>query len=153
MSYTVLQPTLFMEVWLSPAIGFDYQNSRANIFGEGKNKISWISLFDVAAFAVASLDNTEAANNVIELGGPEALSPLEVVKIFEEESGKAFSLQMVPEEALRAQKEGAPDSLSKSFAGLMIGYAEGSEIKMDTTLKTFPLRLTTVKEYAKRVLA
>ncbi|MEJ7827037.1 MAG: SDR family oxidoreductase [Segetibacter sp.] len=152
MSYTILQPTVFMEVWLGPALGFDYFNAKANIFGDGKNKISWISLADVAAFAVASLDNAEAINAVFELGGPDALSPLEVVKIFEEKSGKSFSLQFVPKEALKAQKEAATDSLSESFAGLMMGCAEGSEIDMNTTLKTFPFKLTSVREYAQRVL-
>ena len=33
--YTVLQPTCFMEVWLSPALGFDYPHAKATIYGEG----------------------------------------------------------------------------------------------------------------------
>jgi uncharacterized protein YbjT (DUF2867 family) len=39
LNYTVLQPTYFMEVWLSPVLGFDYPNAKATIYGEGKNKI------------------------------------------------------------------------------------------------------------------
>src|SRR5438046_1935308 len=68
MDYTILQPTFFMEVWLGPHLGFDYPNAKANIYGEGNNKISWISLRDVASFAVAALDNETAKNAVIELG-------------------------------------------------------------------------------------
>ncbi len=83
LNYTILQPTYFMEVWLSPILGFDYPNAKATIYGEGNNKISWIAIKDVAAFAVAALNNPDAKNSVIELGGPEALSPLEVVNIFE----------------------------------------------------------------------
>jgi uncharacterized protein YbjT (DUF2867 family) len=79
MTYSILQPTFFAEAWLSPAVGFDFPNAKATIYGEGKNKISWITIQDVAAFAVASIDNPAAKNKTIELGGPDALSPLEVV--------------------------------------------------------------------------
>ena len=150
MNYTILQPTYFMEVWLSPALGFDYSNAKANIYGEGKNKVSWIAIKDVASFAVASLDNPAAKNKIIELGGPEALSPLEVVNIFESTKGKKFELQFVPEEAIRAQRDGAQDPLSKSFAVLTLGVANGSEIDMKTTLDAIPMQLTSVNDYAKR---
>jgi uncharacterized protein YbjT (DUF2867 family) len=150
LSYTILQPTYFMEVWLSPALGFDYPNANATIYGEGNNKISWIAIQDVAAFAVASLDNPAARNTIIELGGPAALSPLEVVRIFETTQGKKFTLQFVPEEALIAQKNAAPDPLSESFASLMLGYANGSAIDMKNTIQVFQIQLTSVNEYAKR---
>jgi uncharacterized protein YbjT (DUF2867 family) len=152
MNYTILQPTLFMEVWLSPHLGFDYPNNKANIYGEGHNKISWISLKDVASFAVAALDNDAGKNAVIELGGPEAVSPLEVIKLFEKHCGKTFDVQMVPEEALRSQKDAAQDSLSKSFASLMLGYAGGSIINMQETLQKIPIKLTSVNDYAEKVL-
>ena len=149
LNFTILQPTYFMEVWLSPALGFDFFNAEANIYGEGKNKISWIAIKDVASFAVASLDNTEARNKKIELGGPEALSPLEVVDIFEATNGKKFELQFVPEEAIIAQKDGAQDPLSESFATLTLGVVKGSEIDMKDTLATFPMQLTSVSDYAR----
>ncbi len=149
LSFTILQPTYFMEVWLSPALGFDYPNAKATIYGEGKNKISWIAIKDVASFAVASIDNTATKNRSIELGGPEALSPLEVVNVFETSHGKKFELQFVPEEALRAQKDGAQDPLSESFAALMLGVANGSEIDMKNTIEVFPMKLTSVNDYAK----
>ena len=149
LSYTILQPTYFMEVWLSPALGFDYPNAKATIYGEGKNRISWIAIKDVAAFAVASLDNTTTKNRSIELGGPEALSPLEVINVFETIHGKKFELQFVPEEALRAQKDGAQDPLSESFAALMLGVAIGSEIDMKKTIDVFPIQLTSVNDFAK----
>ncbi|WP_217868680.1 SDR family oxidoreductase [Arenibacter amylolyticus] len=150
LNYTILQPTYFMEVWLSPLVGFDAANAKATIFGEGKKKISWISLKDVASFAVASLDNAAAHNKSILLGGPKALSPLEVVTIFEETKKKKFELQFVPEQALRAQKEGAQDPLAESIAALTLGVVSGSEIDMKTTLDKFKLQLCSVKEFATR---
>ncbi len=148
LNYTILQPTYFMEVWLSPVLGFDYPNAKASIFGEGKNKVSWIAIKDVASFAVDSLDNPTAKNRIIELGGPEALSPLEVVNIFETAKGKKFELQFVPEVALKAQRDGAKDPLSESFSTLTLGVVNGSEIDMTSILNDFQIRLTSVIDYA-----
>ena len=150
LNYTILQPTYFMEVWLSPAMGFDYLNAKATIYGQGKNKISWIAIKDVASFAVAALDNPAAKNTAIELGGPEALSPLEVVNIFETTKEKKFELQFVPEEAITAQRDGAQDPLSESFAALTLGVVKGSEIDMINTLDIFPMHLTSVSDYARK---
>ncbi len=149
LSYTILQPTYFMEVWLSPALGFDYPNAKATIYGEGNNKISWIAIKDLASFAVAALDNPAAANKIIELGGPEALSQLEAVNIFETVKGTKFVLQFVPKEAIEAQRDAAQDPLSESFATLMLGLVNGSEIDMKNTLTDFPIQLTSVIDYAK----
>ena len=152
MTYTILQPTFFMEVWLSPALGFDAAQGTAQVYGSGQHKISWISFQDVAEFAIASLDNPAAQNAVIKLGGPEALSPLEVVKVFEKQSGRPFTVQHVPEEQLRAQKEGATDSLPESFAGLMLAYAQGNVVDMRATLQKFPVRLRSVGKYASQIV-
>ena len=152
LTYAILQPTFFMEVWLSPALGFDAANAKAQIYGSGENKISWISYKDVAKFAVASLDNAKARNAVIELGGPEALSPLEVVRAFEELQGRKFDVQNVPEEALKEQRESASDPLQQSFAGLMLYYAQGHTIDMRKTLQKFPVQLTSITDYARASL-
>jgi uncharacterized protein YbjT (DUF2867 family) len=148
LTYTILRPTFFMEVWLSPALGFDAADAKAQIYGSGENKISWISYRDVAKFAVASLDNPEAHNAVIELGGPEALSPLEVVQIFERMKGRKFDVQHVPEEVLKEQREMASDPLQQSFAGLMLYCSRGDTIDMQKTLQKFPVQLTFVRDYA-----
>ena len=148
MTYTILRPTFFTEVWLSPALGFDAANAKAQIYGGGQNRISWISCQDVARFAVAALDNPQAKNAVIELGGPEPLSPLEVVGLAEQVTRKRFDVQHVPEEALHAQYGSATDPLQQSFAALMLYYAHGATIDMKGTLRAFPgQRLRSVREY------
>ena len=152
MTYTILRPSCFMEVWLSPRIGFDYPNHKATIYGEGKNPLSWISYVDVARFAVMAVDQPAARNAVLELGGPDELSPNEVVKIFEEATGQSFEVNYVPVEALQAQKAGTDDPLQQSFSALMLDYARGDPIDMADTLKTFPVQLTSVREYASQVV-
>jgi NADH dehydrogenase len=151
LNYTILRPSYFMEVWLSPAVGFDAANAKAQIYGSGEKPISWISLQDVAQFAVASLDKPAARNATLDLGGPEALNQLQAVQIFEEVGRRAFVIEHVPEEALKEQQQAATDPMQQSFIGLMRWYAHGDPIDMQETLKVFPVQLTTVKAYAERM--
>ena len=148
LTYTILRPSYFMEVWLSPALGFDAANAKARIYGDGRAPISFISYKDVARFAVRSLTTPAARNATVELGGPEALSPLDVVQIFEGSTGRSFDLEHVPEEALAQQHASARDALERSFGALMLGYARGDVVDMSQTSNTFPLHLTSVREFA-----
>ena len=151
--YTILRPTFFMEIWLGPYLGFDIKNRKATVYGHGVNKISWISLKDVARFSVLSLNNGKAANKVLELGGPEALSPMEVIKMAESVSGSSFELQYVPEEVIRNQKEKSEFPLEQSFSALMLTLARGGEIDMVEVLKMLPVQLTSVDEYVREVVS
>src|SRR5262249_37294275 len=116
------------------------------------NPISWMSHHDVARFAVTCLTSPLARNATFELGGPDALSPLNVVRIFEEIGGRSFQLQHVPEETVEDQEASAPASLQRSLAGLSSCYASGDVIDMRETLAAFPMVLTSVRDYAHRVL-
>ena len=152
LDFTSIQASFFMEVWLSPALGFDYKQGKARIYGDGSKPISWVSYRDVAEFCVAPILRSVASRSVLEVGGPEALTPLEVVKIFEEESGRRFDTEAVPETELQKQFGSANDSLEKSFSGIMLKYARGGVVNMAELLKSIPTRLTSVREYAREVL-
>lgn len=148
MDYTILRPSYFMEIWLSPALGFDAANGTARVYGSGEKPISFISYKDVAQFAVASVDNPAARNAIIELGGPEALTPMEVVGVFEKKAGRRFQTEHVPEDVLEGQRAAASDPLQQSFASLMLAYAHGDAIDMKPALARMPLTLTSVREFA-----
>ncbi|HEV8232535.1 MAG TPA: SDR family oxidoreductase [Thermoanaerobaculia bacterium] len=151
--WTIIEASMFMEIWLGPHLGFDAKNARARIFGSGEKKISWVSYRDVAAVAIAAGESPAGENQTLEIGGPEALSPLEVVRIFEEQGGKKFELEHVPEKTLIEAKANARNPVEETFAGLQLFYARGFEVDSGPTLDRFPMRLTTVREFADRVLA
>ncbi len=138
MDYTILCPCIFMEVWLSPALGIDYPNAKATIYGDGHARTSCTSLGDVAEYAVQSLDNPAARNTLFELGHPQTHNLLEVVRLFEKASGKAFELQVVPAVALEAQRNAATDPLQVSFAALMHNMATGIQVNTSGAQKAFP---------------
>lgn len=153
MPWTIIEASMFMEVWLGPHLGFDAKNAHARIFGKGDKKISWVSYRDVAALAIAAGESPAGENQLLEIGGPEALTPLEVIRIFEQRGGKKFELDYVPEEALVDAKANAKNPVEETFAGLQLFYARGFEVDTKPTLARFPMRLTSVREYADRVLA
>jgi hypothetical protein len=62
-------------------------------------------------------------------------------------TGRTIQVQHVPEEALQAQYDAAPDPLQKSFAGLMLALAAGDVIDMRLTLQQFPLPLRSVRHH------
>ena len=100
-----------------------------------------------------SLDNPAARYATLELGGPDALTPLQVVRIFEDVGGRTFEVQLVPEQALQVQQESSTDPMQQSLAGLMRCYARGDVIDMQGTLGAFSLQLTSVRDYARRMTA
>jgi uncharacterized protein YbjT (DUF2867 family) len=152
LTYTILRPGCFMELWLSAAVGFDALNGKVNICGTGINPLAYISIKDVAKFAVESISNPSSKNAALELGGPQNISQLDAVKIFEEVLHKKIEVQLVPVDALQAQFNGAEDPMQKSFTGLMLCVANGDLINMKDILQTFPIKLTSVREYVRSVV-
>lgn len=152
MRYTILRPSVFMESWLRPEAGFDWTAGRAQLLGDGDRPISWVSVHDVARFAADCLEDPEAHDRVIELGGPEAMTATDVVRTFEVLAGRPFAVTHVPEAALAQRWQAAAHPLEKSFAALMLGVARGDAIDVRQT-PAGPTRPTTrVRDYAERVL-
>ena len=147
MSYTIVRSSFFMEYWLSPMIGFDYPNRRAMIFGAGENPITWITIADVAQAASIAAVSPSARDQVIEIGGPEALSPNEALHIFEEVIGAPFEVQYVPEAALEAQIKGTDDAHTQSVTALSLDFAHGDVVDTANMTTRLPFQRTTVKQY------
>ena len=145
---TILRPSYFFEMWLSPALGFDPANGRARIYGTGDAKVSYISLHDVVAFALAVAANPSHPSVFLEMGGPEPLSQLDAVGIFEQALRKKIELDGVPLAALE-EKHRSPDPPQKTFAALMIAYANGDAIPGSLeTARRYGVTLHSVREFA-----
>jgi uncharacterized protein YbjT (DUF2867 family) len=152
MNFTTIQASFFMEVWLGPHLGLDYSNATARVYGPGTSPISWVSSGDVAEMCVLALENPAARRRTLEFGGPEALSPLDVIARFEAIGGKPFKVEHVPDEALQAQYAAATDPMQKSFAALMLSYRYGDAIEMKSLQQEFGISLKPVDTYVREVL-
>jgi uncharacterized protein YbjT (DUF2867 family) len=149
MQAVILRPSYFMDMWLSPALGFDFVNGSARIYGSGEAKLSYISAFNVADFAVATALRVNGKNAIIEMGGPEPLSQLDAVHIFEQALNNKFQVHYMPIETLQEQYRSASDPLQKTFGALMLGYANGDVIAdAQENAKRYGVQLRSVAHYA-----
>ena len=150
MTYTIVRPSFFMDVWLSPHAGFDPVGGQVRIYGTGDAPVSLISASDVAEYVAECVDNPAVHNQVIELGGPEAVSPNSVVALFEAALGKSIARTNIPEAALEQQLATAEDPLQKTLAGLALGMARGDSIDNRPALARARVALTDVRTFVDR---
>jgi len=146
-AYTILRPSLFMDVWLGPHLFSDLSSGQAKIYGTGTGRIPYIAMGDVAKVAVWAATDPSARNVVITFGGPEAITQREVVETFEGTLGKPLIVTEVPEQVLEVQWQSAQNPFEKTFAGLMLGVAR---LDMDARPNDELPVATTVREFARR---
>ena len=151
LDYTILHPSFFCESWLGPMLFADPAAGTAKVYGKGTEKLRYVTVADVAEFAVQSLSRPAAHNATIPVGGPEAISQRDAVRIFEEAYGKKFNVIEIPEEALEAQWISAQNPFDRTFAGLMLGLARGFTSGMEPPFDKFPMQMTSPREYVRRM--
>jgi len=82
------------------------------------------------------------------MGGPEPLSQLEAVRIFEEALNKKFKVDHVPTEALQTQHQSS-DPLQKTFGALTLAYSKGDLVDGAVSIaRQHGVVLRSVAEYA-----
>ncbi len=147
MTYTILSPNIFMEVWFGMILGVPLQTGGpVTIVGEGNRRHAFVSMQDVAAFAVASVDNPAARNRQIFIGGPEPLSWNDVIARAGRLLGRELPVNRVsPGEPL----PGLPDVV----AGLLAGMdTYDSPVDMTDTAAAFNVTLTPAEKVLPGIL-
>ena len=148
LTYTILMPNLFMEVWCPNIVGRAAMAGQpVTLIGEGRRRHSMISAVDVAAFAVAVAGNQRAHNRVLALGGPRAVTWHDVIAAHERLLGRPIEVRHLP---LGGMLPGLPDFVS----GLMnVLETYDSVIEMDSMAQEFGVRQLTLDECIERQLA
>jgi uncharacterized protein YbjT (DUF2867 family) len=145
MPYTILAPTIFMDIWVPMVIGTPLRAGQpVTLVGEGRRKHSFIAVTDVAAFATAAIGHEAAMNHYLPLGGPEAVSWRDVIATVQRVLGREVAVQSV------APGEPVP-GLPEVAAGLMSALETyDSIIDMTETASTFGVRQTTLEEFIRQ---
>jgi uncharacterized protein YbjT (DUF2867 family) len=151
MEVVIVRPSYFMEVWLSPALGFDPTKSSVRIYGSGDAKVSYVSASNVSDFgALAATKTYPDKKTILEIGGPEPLSQLDMIRIVEKEWKKRMKTDCVPTEALESLHKSS-DPLQKTFAALMLAYSKGDVVVGASSLAhQHAIKLQSVAEYASK---
>ena len=146
--YTILAPTAFMEVWPAMVVGMPALQGRpVTLVGEGSRRHSFVSNRDVAAFAVAAVDNPAARNQYLAIGGPEALSWRDVVATYERVLERSIPVEYV---AMGDPVPGLPEPMPEMLAGM---ETYDSVVEMEETSRTFDVPLTRLERFAQEQVA
>lgn len=152
MAWTILQPSAFMQIHLGPAVGWDLAAAKAQIFGSGAVQQTYIDLRDVARFAVAALEHEALRGADMVLGGPEAMTPLDALRVFEQVTGRKFTVSRMPAAMMTLLASGLRP-FNPSFSSLLViaheGATRGDRIDMAPLLARMPepVQLRSVRDY------
>jgi uncharacterized protein YbjT (DUF2867 family) len=142
--WTVIAPHVFMDVWFPMIIGAALAAGQpVPLVGGGQRRHSFIAVDDVAAFAVAAVDNPAAANRRLVLGGPAALSWSEIVALTSSILGRPVASVTIPPGAPIPTLPPPVDQL----IGNMAAGLEQQDVIFDTTAlaREFGVTLTTAE--------
>ena len=121
-------------------------SKNVTIIGEGKRLHSFISFPDVAKFIIASINNPVALNKRIVIGGPEPLSLLDSVAIFE----KALKQKIAVNHVAPGQPvPNMPPEMTVMLAGLNFF---DSPIEMQELCTLYSVNLTSMEEFARQFI-
>ena len=100
--YVMLRPTAFMDIWIDQIVAKGIREKGvATIFGDGTSVTNYISVDDVAEFAVKILSRPDVVNEAVDAGGPSNLSQNDVATLVERRLQSSGKRRHVPVAALR----------------------------------------------------
>ena len=97
LTFTILQPSAFMEVHAYDLIGKNVQlGKRVPLFGPANNPRNFVAASDVADVARHALTDSRFVGQTVTVGGPANLTSREVAALFERVCGKSAAILHVP---------------------------------------------------------
>lgn len=153
LSYTILRPSAFMEFWAG-LVGMPIiEQGQTTIFGRGENPINFVSVEDVARYAVIALENPLARGRTIEIGGPQNLSLLQVAATFERLAGRNAKKRHIPLRVMRAMsvllRPINPALARQIRAGIQMDTTR-QDFDVTETAREFGLEPTTLETVVRR---
>lgn len=146
LSWTILQPDPFMDVWFPFIIGPALGGGPVTLVGEGNKRHSMVAMQDVVSYVVAAVDRKEAANRVLLIGG-EPVTWRDVVDTFSDVLGREIPVRTVaPGEPV----PGLPDFVAELLASLE--FYE-SPLDMSEPSRTFGVKTTSLHDFVRGFVA
>jgi NADH dehydrogenase len=144
LDYTILAPEAFMEVWVAMVVGGPaIAGQPVTLVGGGTRPHSFVSVEDVAQYAVAAVGNSAAIGQTLTIGGPESLSWKDVVRIYERVLGRSIPIRTV---AMDEPIPGLPEGIVDLLRGL---ETYESKFDMGPPSRTFGVQSTPLEEFAR----
>lgn len=154
LTWTIIRPTAFMEVW-AHLIGEPLVTTgRTRIFGRGDNPINFVSAHDVARFIDLAVVDPALRGGVVEVGGPENLSLRQVAATVETVTGKMGAKSHVPLPMMRLMavlmRPVNPALARQIQAGVVMDTRDMSFDPTDTSRRYPSIPLTSIADVVRR---
>jgi len=154
LTWTIIRPTAFMEVW-ARLIGEPLVTTgRTRIFGRGDNPINFVSAHDVARFIDLAVVDPALRGGVVEVGGPENLSLRQVAATVETVTGKMGAKSHVPLPMMRLMavlmRPVNPALARQIQAGVVMDTRDMSFEPTDTSRRYPSIPLTSIADVVRR---
>jgi uncharacterized protein YbjT (DUF2867 family) len=151
---TIIRPSSFMEIYAWELIGKQVAGGkRVMLLGPGTNPRNYIAADDVANAVVLALRIPELRGKILDVGGPDNISPREVVSVFERVTGKKAKVSSMPLPVVRAAA-GTITRIHPGIARIMKAsvWGETSDMTFDASLMRtrLPIGLTSVEDFARK---
>ena len=101
LAWTIIRPTVFMELWAGIVGDSLIKNGKATVFGRGDNPINLVSVRDVARFVEMAVVDPRLRGTTLDVGGPENLTLNDVVETLAATSGRPATARHISLTALR----------------------------------------------------
>lgn len=147
LEHVILHPEKFMDVWFTPPLGFAVDGV-VRLYGGGVAAQGWVAAADVAEVAVQAAQLPAVRDQTVQFGGPEALTQLEVVAIYERLFGRTISTEDMPRSQIEEMFDGAGTPTDESLAGVLLEATEASGAEWPGFEDTFDIRRTPVADFA-----
>jgi uncharacterized protein YbjT (DUF2867 family) len=148
LTWTILQPNLYMDTSVPAVVGGPALSGRAvTLVGGGRRRHSLVAMRDVAAYAVAVLDDARAEGQTLCIGGSEPLSWHDVVGAFAQELGREVTVVSV---RLGAPVPGLPGFVSDLLTAL---DTYDSPLDMTILSRTYGVPPTGIVDFVHDLLA
>jgi NADH dehydrogenase len=157
LAYTILQPNSFMGFHTYQMIGRAIvESGQVRLFGKGESLRNYVADENVADFVLMALEDPDLRGQTIEIGGPDNLTPLQVVALYERLSGRQAKVSHVPRAALRVMSlvlRPFHPGLSQVMALGLHGDIHGDAFDPGPLQERYPLQLISLEDYARSRLA
>jgi uncharacterized protein YbjT (DUF2867 family) len=145
----VLHPAKFMDVWFTPPLGFDVDDT-VTLYGGGTAPHPWVAVADVAEVIARVLWLEDAAGRTLAFGGPESLGIVDVAGVFERALGRPLATTTVPVGELEAMRARASSPLEDSIGAVLLDVTVPQQIPPSAYVAALGLEWTSVEDHAAR---
>jgi uncharacterized protein YbjT (DUF2867 family) len=153
LSHTIVRPTAFMDTHAYQLLGKNVvEGKRVVLAGKGNNPRNFVAAEDVAKVIVGAIRIPALRGETIDVGGPENLTSLEVVQIFERLSGRKAKVTYMPLGVLKAMSGvagRAHPGVGRVMRTMIINETRDQRFDPSMLRTKIPITLTSLESWAR----